>query len=90
MSFAFHAAGTKDQALDQLDAAVAHAMNYTNPPTEIEKVADVARHYLNTGDYTTGVYVEANGHLDRWGGTLQLTIKPLNIPARKPEPDAGE
>lgn len=86
MSFAFHAAGTKEQALEQLDAAVAHIMSYTNPPTEAEKVADLVRHYLDTADYTTGVYIEANGHLDTWGGTLNLTIKPLNI-HKKPSAD---
>lgn len=85
MSFAFHAAGTKDQAHEQINAAVAQAMSYTSPPTEIEKVAEVVKHYLDTGDYNTGVYVEANGHLDRWGGTLTLTIKPLNI-QKKPTP----
>lgn len=85
MSFAFHAAGTKEQAREQIDAAVNQAMSYTNPPTEIEKVAEVVKHYLDTGDYTTGVYVEANGHLDRWGGTLNVAIKPLNI-QKKPSP----
>lgn len=90
MTFSFTAAGTKSQVHEQLDAAIEQHARYNNPPEEIKKVVDLARHWLDTGSFPGGAYVEASGHLDKYAGAVTLTVKPLNIPERKPEPDAGE
>lgn len=92
MTFSMVAAGTKEQVHEQLDAAVEQHVRWNNPREELQKVVDVAKHWLDTGSYPGGAYVEASGHLDKYAGSLTLTVKPLNmnIPERKPEPDAGE
>lgn len=88
MTFSITAAGTKDQALAQIDAGVEqHARYNTNPTTELEKVVDLLKHYLEVGAFPGGVFLEANGHLGAHGGSLQLNIKPLYIP-QPPAPAA--
>lgn len=86
MTFAFTAAGTKDQVDKQLDHAVKRHIGYNQKPEEIQQVVAVAKHWLSTGKYPNGVFVETNGHLDNYGGALTLTIKPLSIPEEPVEP----
>lgn len=90
MTFSVHAAGTKDQVRRQLDGALQRHTSYNQKHEELAKVLDLVNHHLDTGAYDGGVYVEANGHLDTWGGSLQLTIKPLQLaPEAEPKPDSA-
>lgn len=88
MTFSFTAAGTKDQVQQHLADAVKQHISYGNKPEEIQKVVDLATHWLDTGTYPNGVYIEATGHLDTYAGGLQLTVKALNIPPHKPDTDS--
>jgi hypothetical protein len=82
MTFSLTAAGTREQVRQQLDAQLAQHIAWKNEPAQLQAVIDLIGKHLESR-YPGGLLVESNGHLDQYSGALNLTIKPLNLPAQK-------
>ncbi len=87
MTFSLQAVGSKDQVRRQLAATLAKHVEWKNDPAQPQAVIDLVAQHLAVSDYPGGLFVESSGHLDKYSGSLQLSIRPLNIPA-EPAPDA--
>lgn len=89
MSFSFAAAGHKEHVRRALRAQVELHKSWANNNTAHEEAAlDLIEKHLDASAYNGGVIVEASGHHDASGGTLNLSIKPVYLPAGVDEPAA--
>lgn len=88
MSFSFSAAGYVEDAAAQLDAYAARLASYPSGVGDAGSVVEFVKAQIAGSAFPGGVFVDANGHIDQNYGSLNLTIRPLSLPA-KPAPEAA-